>query len=342
MTGPRAPRVSVVLPVRNGAPLVAETLASLLSQSMRDIEVVVIDDGSTDDTPRVLDSITDERLVRLRHSRSRGIAPALNAGLDAARAPLVARLDHDDIAHPDRLRSQSRVFTERTSTGVVFTACDVIDEAGTRTGVRIPPLHQAGLMLALLFSNCVTHSSAMYRRELVTAAGGYRTDRFPAEDYDLWLRLMWDTHIETLPHALVAHRVWAGTVTARQRDLMDATGRELAHRALLDATGMDVDVDVIDALGGGRRIEPSRFPAAREALDAAIGAVRSGCRRLGIGDDGLRATGARVLRRSGALGDPRHPAVANLARLAVRHPRLTTTIASQSWQARRSAPTRLG
>ena len=87
MTRAHAPDVSVLLPVRNGAPLVAETLASLLSQTLHDIEIVVIDDGSTDDTPRVLDAITDDRLVRLRHPRSRGIAAALKPRGGCARAP---------------------------------------------------------------------------------------------------------------------------------------------------------------------------------------------------------------------------------------------------------------
>ncbi len=338
MTIMRAPAVSVVLPVCNGAPVIGETIASLRSQTTQDFEIIVIDDGSTDETARILDSIVDDRLVRLRHPTSLGIAAALNAGLDAARAPLVARLDHDDLAHRDRLRRQQLVFAEAPETGIVFTACDVIDEFGTRTGVRTPPNRQAGLMLAMLFGNCATHSTAMYRRDVVTAAGGYRDEWFPAEDYDLWLRLMWGTRIEVLPQPLVAHRVWGRSVSGRLSKRMTAIGRELSDRALVGATGSGADTDVATAFGGGGRMRPSRFRAAFDVLNSAIAAVQVGCRKLGIGDDGLRATGARILRRSGVLGDPRHPAVGNLARLALCDPRLTATIASQSWQSLSTAP----
>src|SRR5262245_16760047 len=101
----QAPRISVLLPVRNAMPFLPETMASLWEQSFRDFEVLALDDGSTDDTPSYLASLRDPRLLVIRLNKV-GLPSALNQGLELARAPIVARLDGDDVAHPDRFRLQ--------------------------------------------------------------------------------------------------------------------------------------------------------------------------------------------------------------------------------------------
>jgi glycosyltransferase involved in cell wall biosynthesis len=112
------PAVSVLMPVRNGVPWVREAVTSVLTQTAGDLELIVIDDGSTDDTPEVLAAFRDPRL-RIEQRSSAGITRALVRALELARAPLVARLDADDVALPDRLERQRRFLDNRPEVGLL-------------------------------------------------------------------------------------------------------------------------------------------------------------------------------------------------------------------------------
>lgn len=190
-----APALSVLMPVRNEERHLPAALASMRRQSFAEWEMVVVDDGSTDATPRILAraAATDDR-IRIIRQEKRGIVSALNTGLGACRAPLVARMDGDDVSHPLRLERQVKLMNERP--GLDLVAC----------GVRhFPRPHLQGGMKAyetwqntlvdheaierdLYVESPFAHPSVLFRRRTVVDAGGYR-DKGWAEDYDLWLRL---------------------------------------------------------------------------------------------------------------------------------------------------------
>lgn len=179
--------VSVVMPARNAAGTIADALRSVLNQDWTDLEVIVVDDGSTDGTADVVRSFADSR-ARLLQRSAEGLVPALNAGVSVARADWIARMDADDVAHPQRLTKQMEL------TG----ACDVIGcgvriigagEGYARYAEWLNALvgHDA-IMRERFIESPLAHPTVLVRKRVLTQAGGYR-DMGWAEDYDLWLRL---------------------------------------------------------------------------------------------------------------------------------------------------------
>src|SRR4030095_14770957 len=131
-TGP-APRVSVVLAVRDGAPWVGDAVRSVLAQTLSDLELIVIDDGSTDDTPQTLASFVDSRLRVARPPRM-GLTRSLNEGVSLTQAPLIARLDADDVATSDRLARQVAFLDAHPEVGLLGTGATEIDTNGRDIG----------------------------------------------------------------------------------------------------------------------------------------------------------------------------------------------------------------
>jgi glycosyltransferase involved in cell wall biosynthesis len=219
------PAVSVLLAVHDGAPWVSRAVQSVLAQTLTDLELIVVDDGSRDDTPVLLTSVRDPRLVVERQART-GLAASLNRALARARAPLIARLDADDEALPARLERQRAFLDAHPEVGVLGTAARVVDERGREAAVIRPPEDDATLRRVLIRRNPFVHSSVMMRRALVTQVGGYDVSFAVAQDYDLWLRLSGLTRLANLPEPLVIRRLVAGRVTAsRDSDRLRAEAK---------------------------------------------------------------------------------------------------------------------
>lgn len=207
------PAVSVLMGVWNGAPRVREAVESVLGQTMGDLELIVIDDGSVDATPAVLQSFADPRLRIERRARG-GLTSALNRALRLARGSLVARLDADDVALPERLERQRAFLEAHPEVGLLGTGAREIDPGGREIATIRPPTDDAAIRCALIRRNPFVHSSVMMRRAAVESAGGY-DPAFPvAQDYDLWMRMSRVTHMANLAEPLVVRRILPGRVTA--------------------------------------------------------------------------------------------------------------------------------
>ncbi len=191
----RTPRVSVLVPVRDAAATVGDALASVLCQTLADLEVVVVDDGSTDATPDVLARIaaSDPR-VRLLRRPPGGIVPALDEGLAACRAPLVARMDADDTCLPHRLALQAALLDARPDLAAVACLVEIVAPDGLTDGMRAYGAWLNALVTPeqidreMYVESPLPHPAVVVRRDVLLAAGGWRDGPFP-EDYDLWLRL---------------------------------------------------------------------------------------------------------------------------------------------------------
>jgi glycosyltransferase involved in cell wall biosynthesis len=203
--------------VRDGAAWLPEAIQSVLGQTLADLELIVVDDGSVDATPTQLAEIRDPRLVVERQARA-GLAVALNRALGCARAPLVARLDADDVALPTRLERQRAYLQAHPDVGLLGTAARLVDESGRDVGLVRPPEDDRAIRRALIRRNPFVHSSVMLRRALATSVGGYDASFPVAQDYDLWLRLSALTRMANLPEPLVVRRLVAGRVTAARDD----------------------------------------------------------------------------------------------------------------------------
>ncbi len=184
------PVVSVLLPVYNGARFIREAVTSICNQQFADFEIIVVDDGSTDATVEILESVADPRLVILRQKRNSGIVPTLNAGLARCRGKYVARMDADDIAVPSRLGVQVAYFEQHPEVGVVDCVQEIVDEKGQPVGRTNSSIVEASDILRTLPKlNCLGHPSVMVRTELLQK---YSYRQVPYEDYDLWLRMAYD------------------------------------------------------------------------------------------------------------------------------------------------------
>ena len=234
------PLISVLMPVRNGARWLREAVDSVLGQEFRDFELVVVDDGSDDGTPGVLErcSADDDRL-RLLRQPPQGIVAALNLGIAAARGSYLARLDADDVARPDRLARQVAFIERHDRIDLVGSAAQLIDEGGTVIGRVAPPIDPAKLARHLRRGNPIVHSSVMMRADAVRRSGGYRKAFAAAEDYDLWLRMAERGGIANLPEPLVSLRRHGASVS-RRNAVRQAFSVRLAQRsAAVRRTGAD-------------------------------------------------------------------------------------------------------
>lgn len=220
-----APAVSVLMGVRDGAAWISRAVASVLAQTLTDLELVVVDDGSTDTTAALLSGVRDPRLVVERQARA-GLTAALNRALGRARAPLIARLDADDVALPTRLERQRAFLQAHPEVGLLGTAARVVDGSDRDVEITRPPEDDTAIRRALIRRNPFVHSSVMLRRALVSSIGGYDVSFAVAQDYDLWLRLSAITRMANLAEPLVIRRLVAGRVTeARDDDRLRAEAR---------------------------------------------------------------------------------------------------------------------
>ncbi len=210
------PRISVIMPVRDGARWLGEAIASVLAQTLTDLELIVIDDGSEDASAElVAASGRSDPRVRLIPQPREGLVAALNRGLDAARGTLIARLDADDRAHPQRLQRQSDYLDRHPGVGLLGTWADRIDEQGSPCGALQPPAAPEELAALLPRTNPFVHSSVMLRSQVLRHVGPYRTAFEGAEDYDLWLRVSEVAELANLPERLLQYRLHHASATKR-------------------------------------------------------------------------------------------------------------------------------
>ncbi len=189
------PRACVLLPARNAAPTLRAACVSILRQSLRDLALVVVDDGSSDATPALLEGLAArDRRLRVIRGPGEGIAGALNRGLAACDAPFVARMDADDVAWPRRLERQLAALDADPALAAVGAQVRLFPRRLVRDGMRRYVAWLNGLTTRALVARDLyveaplIHPAATLRREALAAVGGWRDGPFP-EDYDLWLRL---------------------------------------------------------------------------------------------------------------------------------------------------------
>ncbi len=211
--GTEAPAVSVLMGVRDGAPWVGEAVQSVLAQTAPDLELIVVDDGSADATGDLLAAIKDSRL-RIERQAPTGLTRALNRALRLARAPLLARLDADDLALPERLARQQAFLAAHPEVGLLGTAAREVDRAGREIALVTPPREDRAIRRALIRENPFVHSSVVVRRAALERVGGYDESLPVAQDYDLWMRLSRVTALANLAEPLVIRRLVPGRVSA--------------------------------------------------------------------------------------------------------------------------------
>lgn len=225
------PRVAVVVPAYNAGPWLRDALRSALAQSYQDFELVVVDDGSTDETREAAQAIDDPR-VRLISQPRRGASAARNAGVLATSAPYLAFLDADDLWHVEKLRLQTVFLDAHPETDLVFGRNFWIRSDGSPFGYVSPAREGPVSFRQLLVENVTgTASSVMVRRAALRDAGGFDEDLPACNDHDTWLRvaLLRDGNVSALPWILTCYRRREGQITS-DFERMENAWKQLLER----------------------------------------------------------------------------------------------------------------
>ncbi len=305
MTTTGSPAVSILLPVYDAAPFLNACLASLAAQSFDDFEIVAVDDGSTDGSTELLaDWARRDRRLRVLQQPHRGLVAALETGLAACRAPLVARMDADDLAHPRRLELQVAALAADSELTVVGCKVRHFPAAAVGEGFRVYEdwlnalVAHREILAERFIESPLPHPGTTARRAALEAVGGYRDNGWP-EDYDLWLRLaaagarfakvprvlhFWRQHPGRLTRtdrryaverflACKAHHLAHGPLRDRGRVLVwgaGQTGRRLAKHLEREGAALEGFIDVDPRkIGRSLRRLPVRAPGDLPRLLAA-------------------------------------------------------------------------
>ena len=214
------PLISVVMGIYKDEPYVGLAVQSILDQTVKNFEFIIINDGSPDRSPQIVKSLDDPR-IRLVHQTNHGLVETLNKGVSLARGQFIARQDADDVSLPTRLEKEMSLLSSRPSVGLVGAFFAYIDDKSEPTGVVITaPTKHLDLRRSFYITNPFPHGCSLYRKEAFEQAGGYRDNYGPTEDYDLWRRMAdqeWE--IAIIPEVLYMYRLLKSGISHQKSDI---------------------------------------------------------------------------------------------------------------------------
>lgn len=230
------PEISVVMPVYNAEAYLEDALKSILNQTFEEIEILIIDDGSFDKTREILAAYSsrDTRIRVIENEKNLGIAESLNKGIQEAKADIIARMDADDIAFPERLAKQYRFMSLNPDVGVCGSWAEMF---GDKQGLLTVPVHDSEIRSRLLFENCILHPTVLLRKSLFSGNGlSFDKHLLYVEDYDLWLRAMKCTKFYNVPEPLLYYRLHRDQVSSSHRETQQKNARKLFWRTVSEIT----------------------------------------------------------------------------------------------------------
>jgi glycosyltransferase involved in cell wall biosynthesis len=303
---PNAPLVTVLVAVHDGEPYVRAALASVLGQTVSDLELLVVDDASTDGTAALLAGLEDPRVRVLRNDGQRGLAASLNRGLDEARGTYVARLDADDVAMPLRLERQLARIRSTAEVAVVGSAVLEIDASWRLGRAHAMPVGPARVRWAALFSSPFFHPSVLVERAVLERNGlRYDTGFEESEDYELWSRVLDRADGDNVPQPLVLYRVHEQQASHRRRELQREYQLRVAREriASLAPSLTDEAVELAWAVGAAEAVPAD---SVGEAVDAYRELVHAFDVRWGTDARAVAARDLMRVARSAPAADRSH------------------------------------
>lgn len=237
------PAISILMPVYNCALYLAEAIESILNQTFTDFELIVLDDGSTDDSAEIAKSFTDSRIVYHCNEKNIGLANNLNVGLRMARGRYIARMDGDDISLPERLQTQYDFLESHRD--IDLCSCG-LQMFGTENTVWVRESNPEAVKITMMFYSPVLHASSVWRREAFEKHNlYYDQNAFPAEDYDLWARAIFHCRLANIPQVLYKYRIHGIQVT-KTDDRVAQKDREIKINYLANAIPSLQKSDILD------------------------------------------------------------------------------------------------
>jgi glycosyltransferase involved in cell wall biosynthesis len=207
------PLISVIMAVYNAERYLDRSIDSILGQSLENYELIVVNDASTDDSKAKLDAFRDPRIRLLNGTERLGLTKSLNMGIEYSRGRYIARMDADDIAHPDRLEKQLSYLMVNSDTGIVGTNFYEIDESDSILGEVYLPQSDKEIRRKIFRFNPFCHSSVMIPRKVFETIGLYEEEFMYAQDYELWFRILEKYKGANLDDLLMKRRKHVGTLS---------------------------------------------------------------------------------------------------------------------------------
>jgi GT2 family glycosyltransferase len=234
------PMVSVILPTYNAAAYLGKAIKSILTQHYRHFELIIVNDGSTDETQGLLTQYQDPRIIVINQANL-GLPKALNQGIGIAKGKYIARQDADDISLPERLLEQVTFMEQNPSCALLGTWSHIKTASGSEESDSIPssrqhqhPASNGQLQVLLLINNQFVHSSVMIRASCLNSIGLYseNPEHYPPEDYDLWLRIAKQHRIANLPRVLIEYLELPTSISRTKEHLIEERAKKMSLNAI--------------------------------------------------------------------------------------------------------------
>ena len=238
--------VSVLMSVYNGEEYLKAAIDSIIEQSYSDFEFIIIDDGSTDSTHKIISNYDDKRIVCIHNEKNLGLTPSLNIGIKAANGKYIARQDADDISLADRLKKQVVFMEEHPEIGVLGTQMDVINEKGEKTNVYNLPCKHSEIVWQLLFGRSFAHPSVIIRKKTLDLIKGYNPDFIHSEDLALWTSLVGLTKFANLSDRFVSYRATSGSISVKQANTQYSNTLLLRQLLISKTLGREVSIQDVE------------------------------------------------------------------------------------------------
>jgi len=247
-------RLSVILPVYNASRFVASSIESVLAQTYSEFELIIINDGSTDNSREIILEFKDPRIVFIDREDNRGLIDTLNQGIETAQGDVIARIDADDLCMPLRFEKQMAWLDEHPEVGVIGSNIQLIDANESPGMIIVFPERSAQINWAMYFYSALAHPSTMIRKRVFDAIGRYRStdssglDLFSVEDYDLWFRALNVTELHNLQDPLTLLRKHDDNITRTNLERHIENALQLSHKMITHILGEDVSIAEIRRL----------------------------------------------------------------------------------------------
>lgn len=213
-------KISIILPTYNGGKYIRRAIESVVTQSFKDWELLVIDDGSTDNTKEIVESFNNPQIIYLKNEKNLGIQKTLNRGLKEAKGEYIARIDDDDEwVDSQKLEKQFNFLDENKNYVLIGTGVIVVNEEGEELFRYLLPSEDEDIRSKILGKNCFVHSSVMFKKDTALKFGGYdeSANTRHVEDYDLWLKLGTVGKFANLPTHAVKFTQRKGSISGKNK-----------------------------------------------------------------------------------------------------------------------------
>lgn len=226
------PKISIIMPVNNGLPFLKAAVESILNQSFKDFEFIIVEDSSTDRSLEYLKSIRDKRVKILKNPKNMGVAKSLNRALRAASGQYIARMDADDTSLPQRLQTQLKFMINHPQVDICGSWVNIINKKGQLVGNKKPVTEYNQIKKALSWYSPVIHPTFFAKRKFYEGIKGYDQNFDLAEDYELLVRAKDRFKIANVPEVLLNLRIWGNRRSAKSMHEIDKKDLSVKINAL--------------------------------------------------------------------------------------------------------------